>query len=47
VRGNVGATAIEQTMWQGVVLRDERAVWWQTFRSEDEAWAAVDERLGG
>ena len=45
VRGNVGATGIEQTMWQGVILRGQQAVWWQTFRSEDEAWAAVRERL--
>ena len=46
VRGSVGTTGIEQTMWQGVVLRGEKTVWWQTFRSEDEAWAAVRERLG-
>jgi ketosteroid isomerase-like protein len=45
VRGNVGTTGIEQTMWQGVVLRDGKAVWWQPFRSEEEAWAAVRERL--
>ena len=47
VRGNVGTTGIEQTMWQGaVVSADEKATWWQTFRSEDEAWAAVRARLG-
>ena len=45
VRGNVGTTGIEQTMWQGVVLRDGKAVWWQPFRREQEAWAAVRERL--
>jgi ketosteroid isomerase-like protein len=46
VRGSVGATGIEQTMWQGAVVRDGVAVWWQTFRREDEAWAAVRERQG-
>ena len=46
VRGNVGSTGIEQTMWQGGVIReDEKVVWWETFRSEDEAWAAVRERV--
>lgn len=46
VRGTVGVTGIEQTMWQGVVVHDGKAVWWQTFRSEEEAWQAVRERLG-
>ena len=45
VRGNHGTTGISQTMWQGVVLRDGKALWWQAFRTEDEAWAAVRERL--
>jgi ketosteroid isomerase-like protein len=46
VRGSVGATGIEQAMWQGVLVGDDdKAVWWQTFRDEDEAWAAVRERL--
>jgi ketosteroid isomerase-like protein len=47
VRGNVGTTGIEQTMWQGATIRDGKADWWQTFRSEGEAWAAVRERLAG
>ena len=46
VRGSVGATGIEQTMWQAVVIRDEKVTWWQTFRSADEAWLEVRERLG-
>ena len=45
VRGNVDTTPVEQTMWQGIVLRDQKAIWWQTFRSAPEAWAAVDARL--
>src|SRR5687768_15082833 len=45
VRGNVRDTGIEQTMWQGIVIEGGKTVWWETFRSEDEAWAAVRERL--
>jgi ketosteroid isomerase-like protein len=45
VRGLVGTTGIEQTMWQGVTFRDEKAVWWGLFRSEEEAAAAVRGRL--
>jgi ketosteroid isomerase-like protein len=44
VRGNLGTTGIEQTMWQAVLVQDGKATWWQTFRSEDEAWAAARER---
>jgi len=47
VRGNVGTTGIEQTMWQAAVIRDGKAAWWQTYRTEDEAWAAARDRLAG
>jgi ketosteroid isomerase-like protein len=46
VRGSVEATGIEQTMWQAIQLRDEKVVWWGTFRTGDEAWVALRERLG-
>ena len=44
VRGSVEATGIEQTMWQAIEIRDEQVVWWGTFRTGEEAWAAVRER---
>ena len=44
VRGSVDATGIEQTMWQAIVIRDRKALWWETFRTEDEAWAAARAR---
>lgn len=47
VRGNLGTTGIEQTMWQAAVIRGGKALWWQTFRSEDEAWAAARARAAG
>lgn len=46
VRGSVETLPLEQTMWQGVVIRDGKAAWWAAFREEDEAWAAVRERVG-
>jgi hypothetical protein len=46
VRGNVGTTGIEQVMFQGIALRDGKAIWWETFRTESEAWARVRERFG-
>ena len=46
VRAHVGTTDVEQVMWQGVVVRDGLTVWWEPFRSEEEAWTAVRERLG-
>lgn len=45
VRGNLGTTGISQTMWQAAVIRDGKATWWQTFRTEAEAWAAARDRL--
>jgi hypothetical protein len=37
VTGNVGGVEIPQTMWQAFRLRDEKPVWWATFRTEAEA----------
>jgi ketosteroid isomerase-like protein len=45
VQGTVGGTSIEQVMWQAVASADELAIWWGTFRSEDEALAALRERV--
>lgn len=40
VQGEVDGVPIEQQMWQVVRLRDGRACWWGTFRSEAEALGA-------
>jgi hypothetical protein len=32
---------VQQQMWQAVRIRDGRAVWWGTFRSEREALDAL------
>ena len=39
--GTLGSVPLEQTMWQAVVLRDGKAIWWAFFRSEREALEAV------
>jgi ketosteroid isomerase-like protein len=39
--GTLGSVPVEQTMWQAVVLRDGKAIWWAFFRSEREALEAV------
>ena len=45
VRGSVEATGIEQTMWQAILVRGEKVVWWGTFRTGDEARTALRERV--
>ena len=39
--GTLGGVPVEQTMWQAVVTRDSKAIWWAFFRSEREALEAV------
>ena len=39
--GTLGSVPVEQTMWQAVVLRDGKAIWWAFFRSEREALEAI------
>jgi ketosteroid isomerase-like protein len=39
--GTLGSVPVEQTMWQAVVLRDGKLIWWAFFRSEHEALEAV------
>jgi ketosteroid isomerase-like protein len=39
--GTLGGVPVEQTMWQAVKLRDGRATWWRSFRTEREAFEAV------
>ena len=35
--GTLGGVPVEQTMWQGSVLRHGKVAWWGFFRSEREA----------
>jgi len=39
--GKIGGVPVEQTLWQAVVLRDGKAVWWANYRDEQEAFDAV------
>jgi ketosteroid isomerase-like protein len=39
--GTLGSVPVEQAMWQAIVLRDQKAIWWAFFRSEREALEAV------
>ena len=41
VHGMAGDVEIEQQMWQIVRVRDGKAYWWGTFRTEQEALAAA------
>jgi hypothetical protein len=45
VRAVHGTTGIEQIMWMGALIRDDKVHWWQTFRTEAEAWEAVRARM--
>jgi ketosteroid isomerase-like protein len=44
VTGEAGGVEVEQRMWQAVEVRNGLALWWQAFRTEDEALAALAER---
>ena len=39
--GTLGGVPVEQTMWQGTLLRDGKAIWWAFFRDEREALEAM------
>jgi ketosteroid isomerase-like protein len=39
--GNIEGVEVPQTMWMAWRVRDGLLVWWETFRTEDEALEAV------
>jgi ketosteroid isomerase-like protein len=39
--GTLGGVPVEQTMWQAIKLRDQKAIWWAFFRTEHEALESV------
>jgi hypothetical protein len=41
VTGEADGVPVPQRMWQAARIRDGRAVWWKTCRSEDEARTAL------
>ena len=41
VTGSVDGVDIPQRMWQAFILRDEKPVWWATYRTEAEARSAL------
>jgi ketosteroid isomerase-like protein len=42
VSGTLGSVPVEQTMWQASLLRDGKVIWWAFFRTEREAFEAVN-----
>jgi ketosteroid isomerase-like protein len=45
VAGEAGGVQVEQVMWQAIQVADrERAIWWQPFRTEQEALDAIEAR---
>jgi ketosteroid isomerase-like protein len=41
ITGALSGVQLEQTMWQAFAQRDGKAVWWEFFRTEQEAVEAV------
>jgi ketosteroid isomerase-like protein len=41
IQGMLSGVEVAQTMWQAVVLRDDRLLWWGFFRTEIDALEAV------
>jgi ketosteroid isomerase-like protein len=39
--GKIGGVPVEQMLWQAIVLRDGKAVWWANCRDEQEALDAL------
>lgn len=49
VSGTVAEVQVEQTMWHAVQVKDGKAAWWGSFRTEDEALGSLEafrERVG-
>ena len=41
IEGTLSGVEVVQTMWQAIVLRDGKGVWWGFYRTEAEALEAV------
>lgn len=44
IGGEVSGVQVEQLIWQAIQVRGERAVWWKSFRTEEEALEGLEER---
>jgi ketosteroid isomerase-like protein len=42
VSGTVGGAELVQTMYQAIRVKDGKAVWWRTFRTEEEALSVFE-----
>ncbi|HSD24387.1 MAG TPA: nuclear transport factor 2 family protein [Solirubrobacterales bacterium] len=42
VSGTVGGVEVPQTMWHAVQVRDGKAAWWGSFRTEEEALRSLE-----
>jgi ketosteroid isomerase-like protein len=42
VSGTVGGVEVPQTMWHAVQVRDGKAAWWGSFRTEAEALQSLE-----
>ena len=43
VSGIAAGVQVDQPMWHAVQVRDGKAVWWGSFRTEEEALRCLDE----
>ena len=41
ITGVLSGVPVEQAMWQSIVMRNGRGIWWRFFRSEEEAREAL------
>ena len=42
VSGTIGGVEVPQTMWHAVQVREGRASWWGSFRTEEEAVRSLE-----
>lgn len=42
VSGTVGGVEVPQTMWHALQVRDSKAAWWGSFRTEQEALSSLE-----
>jgi ketosteroid isomerase-like protein len=42
VRGTIAGVEVPQTMWHAVQVRDGKAAWWGSFRTEEETLEALE-----
>jgi ketosteroid isomerase-like protein len=46
ITGEAAGVEVSQEIWQGIEIRDGLGIWWQAFRTEEEALEALEARRG-